>query len=275
VKTFGTTVLSCFALLGGAPLSVAEEAADVHPYLTDSFILDVGGYFPDRTVKISAGIGGGDFELSDDVEVRDSDETFSLDFGWRFDENWKLAAQYFSSGGTQTAVLEEDLEFNDFVFEAGSKIEGGSAFSMVRLFFARKYKTSENQEFGFGLGVHWLEISAFVQGELRVSDMENLFHRESVSVAAPLPNIGIWYTHSFAENWALKARYDYFSANIDPYDGTLENISVGLNYRVFKNAGLGLSYNLFALDAGIDDSHWQGRANVKYRGVFASLSFYW
>jgi hypothetical protein len=93
VKTFGTIVLSCFALLGGAPLSVAEEAVGVHPYLTDSFILDVGGYFPDRTVKISAGIGGGDFELSDDVEVHDSDETFSLDFGWRFDENWKLAAQ--------------------------------------------------------------------------------------------------------------------------------------------------------------------------------------
>ncbi len=105
--------------------------------------------------------------------------------------------------------------------------------------------------------------------------MENLFHRESVSVAAPLPNLGIWYTHSFSEKWALKARYDYFSASISPYDGTLENASVGLNYRVFKNAGLGLSYNLFGLDVGIDDSLWYGNANVKYRGLFASLSFYW
>ena len=275
MKIFGTTVLLCFALLGGAPLSVAEEAVDVHPYLTDSFILDVGGYFPDRTLKISAGIGGGDFELSDDIQVRDSDEAFSFDFGWRFHENWKLAAQYFSSGGTQTAVLEEDLEFNDFVFEAGSNIVAGTEFTMLRLFFARKYRASENQEFGFGLGVHWLNLSAFVQGDLRISDMENLFHRESVSVAAPLPNLGLWYTHSFSEKWAFRARYDYFSASISPYNGSLTNASVALNYRVFKNAGLGLSYNLFGLDVGIDDLLWRGTANIKYRGIYASLSFYW
>ena len=203
MKTIGTTVALCIALLGGAPLSVAEEAAGVHPLLTDRFVLEVGGYFPDRTVKVSAGIDGildtQEFEFSNDFGVRSSDETFSLDFSWRFGEKWKLATQYFSSGGSEAAILKEDFEFNDFVFEAGSNIVAGTEFTMVRLFFARKFKASENQEFGFGLGVHWLEIKAFAQGEIRVSGMENLFHRESVSVAAPLPNLGIWYTHSFSE----------------------------------------------------------------------------
>ena len=279
VKVLKGVILSCFILMGGTSLSLAEEAADIHPYLADKFILEVGGYFPERTVKISAGIDGSndhyEIDFSEGFGISSTDETFSLDFSWRFGKKWKLAMQYFGSGGSEAAVLEEDFEFNDIVFEAGSNATAGTDFSMVRLFFARTYKASENQEFGYGAGLHWLELGAFVQGEILISDMENIFHRESVRIAAPLPNIGLWYTYSFSEKWAFRARYDYFSASLDPYDGSLQNASIGVDYAMFKNAGLGLSYNLFGLDVGIDDSLWHGSADVKYRGFFAFLSFYW
>jgi len=38
----------------------AQEPADVHPYLTEKFFVDLGVFFPDRRVKLSAQGSTGD-----------------------------------------------------------------------------------------------------------------------------------------------------------------------------------------------------------------------
>ena len=93
--------------------------------------------------------------------------------------------------------------------------------------------------------------------------------------AAPLPNIGAWYTYSISPNWAFKGRLDWFGASIDDYDGELINASAGLNYQVLKNFGLGIHYNHFNLDVGIQKPDWRGEIRTTYEGIFASASFYW
>jgi hypothetical protein len=65
------------------------------------------------------------------------------------------------------------------------------------------------------------------------------------------------------------------SANVGDYDGSLINTSLGVNYQMFENAGIGLSFNLFDLDVGVNNSGWKGRWNTSYEGLYTYVSFFW
>jgi hypothetical protein len=267
-------------LTGQAWSQSTEEQSAVHPYLTDKFMLDLGVYFPERELRIRVdsptGGPGNEIDFQSEFNDKRTDDLFALNFGWRFGENWQLGAQYFESKGFREAVLEEDVEWNDLIFGAGSGIAIGQDFTLTRIFFARDFSIEDHHEFGVGAGIHWLEFGASISGRIfDGSGGEGAFRTESARASAPLPNIGVWYVYSISPDWSFKTRFDWMSAKVGDYDGRLINASIGVNYKVFENAGVGLSYNLFDLDLGIRKSGWKGRWDTTYEGLYAYLSFFW
>jgi hypothetical protein len=270
--------LSVFFLL--APVSSpGQEQGDLHPYLANKFSLDVGMFFPDRQFEI--GVDGpinsvaGDIDFETQFGLKKSDDLFALNFGWKFGKKWELGAQYFESDGQRSRALEEDVEWGDYVFGAGTGVTAGLDFLVIRAFFGRNFDSADHHDFGVGLGIHYMEIGAFIEGLAILNGQQAGFRRESVKAEAPLPNIGAWYVRSLSDRWAVRARLDWLSASVGDYDGTLINASAGINYRLFRNAGLGLSYNLFRLDVGVDDNGWRGDVNTTYKGLFVHASISW
>jgi hypothetical protein len=276
---YANHLLLCLLLIAGTNLVYAQEPGDVHPSLTEKFVLDVGMFFPSRSfeINVDGSIAGANpnIDFEDEFGLNRSDETFAIEFGWRFGKKWSLLTQYFESSGSRSAVLDEDIEWNDVVFGQGSNAAAGQEFSVLRVFFGRQFATSERHDFGIGAGLHWLEIGAFIEGDILVSGAPNEFRRESVRAEFPLPNVGAWYKYSLSPKWAFRARFDYLSANIDDYNGSLVNASLGFNYRMFENFGLGLSYNAFELDLGITRDDWRGDVTSRYEGLYVSASAYW
>lgn len=271
-------LLGIFFAAGIQSLS-AEEQGDVHPYLTEKFHLDTGVYFPERKVRLSVdGLISGpndpvDFQT--EFGLRKSDETFSLDFGWRFGEKWGLGGQYFEASGAKSAVLSEDIEWNDVIFGQGTGIVVSQEFRLIRVFFGRNFESSDRYNFGAGAGLHLIELGAFIEGSVIIGGGGTAFATESVSASVPLPNIGIWYMYSISSSWALRSRLDWLSVEFGDYDGQLINASLGVNYQMFEHFGVGLNYNLFELDVTVSKSDWRGRLETSYEGIYAYLSFYW
>jgi len=237
-------------------------------------------YFPERQLRLRVdSLTGGPGDIIDfQTEFKDtrSDDIFSLKLGWRFGKMWQLGAQYFKSSGGREAVLEEDAEWNDLIFGAGSSVAAGQEFTLTRIFFARDFAIEDRHEFGVGLGFHWLELGAFISGSILVGNGDvGAFRTESVSASAPLPNIGAWYVYSISPDWTFKTRLDWMSATVGDYDGSLMNASIGVNYQVFENVGVGPSYNLFDLDIGIMKKGWKGQWDTTYQGPYVYLSFFW
>lgn len=278
---FCTRRISCFLLLliCGPSTVCAQESSDLHPYLTDAFFLDVGAFFPDRRFNLSVdGSTGGDnpiIDFAEEFRLKKSDETFALDFGWKFGDRWRLVGQYFESGGNSTWTLDEDIEWEDVVFLEGTSASAGSNFKLIRAFIGRDLNKSEKHEFGIGAGIHWLEIGANIEGTVLIEGGGTASAYESVSTQGPVPNIGAWYKYSISENWAFRGRVDWLSADIGKYNGQLTNISLGVNYQVARNFGVGLNYHDFALDVTVDESDWRGRVITSYEGLYAYLSFFW
>ena len=62
----------------------SQELSNVHPSLTDKFVLDLGMYFPERsvTIRVDGSIAGinREIDFEKDVNLSNSDETFAMDF---------------------------------------------------------------------------------------------------------------------------------------------------------------------------------------------------
>jgi hypothetical protein len=257
----------------------AQEAADVHPYFTEKFFVDVGLFFPDRKIKLSANstFNGPNLgvDFNDELRIRNSDETFAADFGWRFAENWVLLGQFFESNARSRWTLVEDIEWKDVVFQAGINVGGGSDFSVTRVFLGRTLNGSDVHEFGLGAGFHWLDMGSFIEGNAFINDQSIEFRRSAVHIHAPLPNIGAWYKYSISPRLALRTRLDWLSANVGSYDGEMINFSLGLNYQIVEHFGVGLNYNDFELNVEVDKTDWRGRVDMAYEGLYVYLSAYW
>ena len=273
------TFLLCLLLFSGANLAYAQEAADVHPYLTEKFFVDVGIFFPDRKVKLSANSTNDgpnpEVDFNEEFRIKNSDETFAAELGWRFAKNWMLLGQYFESNARSRWTLDEDIEWKDVVFQAGSTVGAGSDFSLTRVFLGRTLNGSDVHEFGLGAGFHWLDMGSFIEGTAIINDGTTIFRREAVHIHGPLPNVGAWYKYSISPRLALRTRLDWLSANVGRYDGEMINFSLGLNYQVVEHFGVGLNYNDFELDVKVDKTDWRGRVDMSYEGLYVYISAYW
>jgi len=257
----------------------AQQQTGVHPYLTEKFFVDLGIYFPDRetTLGVDGGISGinDDFEFERVTGTKQDDETFSMDFGWGFGKKWALYGQYFKSTSATGAALTEDVEWRDFVFEEGTNVLVGQEFSVTRFFFGYEFDSSPRHDFGVGLGLHQLKFRAFIQGEVLIAGLPGGSRSELVGHEQALPNIGIWYKYSLSPNWAFRARYDWMDASVDKYDGILTNRSIGLNYQLTDNFGIGVNYQGVKLDVTINKPFWRGRLEQRLEGGFVYLSVFW
>ena len=265
----------------------AEELDDVHPWLNSKFILEVGIFYPERFARLTATgsvdvnvppmpfpTGPPSVDFGEQFSISQSDQTFSAEAGWRMGEKWAMRMQYFDSRGANTAVLEEDIEWEDLTFLAGTNASAGTEFELTRIVWDRTFYRRPDKRFSLSAGFHWLHIRGFIEGTVLTPDGPASAY-ESASVDAPLPNIGFMYVHALSPRWGFRSRFDWFSADIDPYDGIFLNASVGFNYRMTNRLGIGFNYNFVQLDVGVDGDNWRGEVKTRYDGLYVYLGAVW
>lgn len=281
----GVHSIAAYLFCGLLTAAVAQEQEDTaaEGILDATFFLSVGLFAPDRKVRLgldaSVDVGipqpGPYVDFSETFDFQNQDETFSAEFGWNFGKRWQFRGQYFRIEDSQRALLTEDVEWGDYIFNEGTSVAAGADMQITRLFFGRRLWGSDSHEAGLGLGVHILDITGKINGNASVNGEDVGFVQERASVSGPLPNIGGWYRRVYAERWILRARLDWLAAGIDKYDGHIINGSLGVAYNMSDHFGLGLSYNLFEIDVGVDDTDWQGRIRSRFQGPYLALTAYW
>jgi len=278
------SIISLSALLATAmPVTSMAQDYEYHPSLSDNFTAAFGAMRSSNSLKLSAeGIipdvdPGNDIDFGDSLGVSDSSTFLNAQLRWKFgrERKWSLWGQYFSNNATGNATLQEDIEWDDNVFLKGTYVEAGVKLAVTRVFVGRSFYKNDQNDFGVGVGAHYLDLSSYIEGEVFVNDQTNGTRRVTNSAGAPLPNIGIWYNFSPARNWLVHSRVDWISANIGDYDGGLWNASAGVNYQVLRHVGLDLSWQYFNLHVDVDKTDWVGSVNMTYSGPVLSVTFGW
>jgi len=263
-------------VLGMLPcLAAAQEDVASHPYLSNKFFASVGIFRPDQNMRLGLDASVDipepgptpteTVDFSQTFGFSDSSETLSAEIGWRFGKKWQLRGQYFRVDSNARATLKEDVEWGDVVFNEGTSVGAGHDYQVTRLFFGRTFKATDERELGLGIGVHALDISAYING----------FREERASIVQPLPNFGAWYMHAFSSKWAATIRVDWLSASVGDYDGRIINSALNVGYAMTDHFGIGLAYNFFEINLKVDDPDWTGRIVSRFDGPYISLNGYW
>lgn len=254
-----------------------EQETALNPMLTDTFTFNAGMFFPEKEfgIQVDGQVPGDDIDFGQAFKLRESDSTWALNLRWRFGEKWSLFSQYWSLSDTAKATLDEDIHWEDVVFEEGTFVKAGTEIDVARFFFGRKFSSSPRHEFGLGAGLHWLELGASLEGQIRTNMGDTELYRGKVEADAPLPNIGAWYLYALSPRWALNLRADWLSASIGDYSGGLTNIGAGLDWAFSDHLGVGLAYFYFTLDLDVKKKSWKGSTELTQHGPFVQVRASW
>jgi len=270
----------CVLLLAMTPGVLMAQDYDYHPALSDNFIANLGYMRSSNSFFFKSDITGepGDnIDFDKSLDVSNHSNFFNGQVSWKFGSTrkWSIAGQYFSNKATGDAILEEDVDWEGLTFRKGTNAGAGTKLAVTRLFLGRSLVLNEQHDFGFGFGLHNLDLSAYIEGEIIIDDQTTEFRRAQVSGDQPLPNLGTWYYFSPAKNWLLHARVDWISASIGDYDGGLWNANLGVGYQLWRHVGLDLSWQYFDLNLDVDKTGWTGSTEMTYSGPVISATFAW
>jgi len=267
--------ISVFFLVSvSAGVASAQESGSsgkYHPFLSDNFQIGLGVYQPNYDHKIGANPNTGG-SPGESLDAPDSLSVGLLSFRWRYTKNWSFQGNYWDVDSESEHFLTESFEFEDEVFEAGLFVKAGVDTSITRLFWGRSFFRRPSTDWGVGLGLHWLDIDVFVEGEVQpVAE----FRRETASASAPLPNLGIWYMYSWSPKWVVTTRLDWLDVTFDEYSGSMYDLSVGVNYQMSDHFGIGLAVIAFRLDVQIDSTDWRGDLLLEQIGPRLNVTWNW
>ena len=237
--------------------------------------MQAGVFLPSKdfhlSVDGSVSVVDQEFDFQRATGMSKDDQVFAFEFKWRFGKKWSVELQHFTTDQSEEAILEEDVAWRDQVILAGSSVKVGANFQLSRVFFGRSFGERVNVDTGVGLGVHWLEIGAFIEPDF----ITTFGDVSAAKVSGPMPSIGAWYYYSPSQKWFLGGRLDWLEANVGNYGGGILNVAAGVNYQMFKHVGIGVKYEVFRLNVDIDSDKWHGSTRLDYDGAFVYLSASW
>jgi hypothetical protein len=269
-------LVTLFSVSGTLP----AQDYDWHPALSDTFTASLGAMRSSDSFRIEAnapGDPGSDIDFGDSLGVDNRSTFFNGQLRWKLGHSKRLSlwGQYFSNDATGGASLTEDLEWDGGTFLAGTYAEAGVKLAVTRIFMSYSFVKNDRSDFGAGLGIHNLDISSYIEGQVLAQGGSTAVLRKQVSASQILPNIGAWYDFAPSQRWLLHGRVDWISANIGDYDGTLWNATAGINFQAWRHVGFDLSWQYFNLNVNVDKTDWNGGADMTYSGPVLSVTFGW
>jgi opacity protein-like surface antigen len=257
-----------FLVLAGG-VAPAQQVA--HPGLTDRWTLQIGAYFPqvDTTASLNGTGGrvGTSINFEDDLNLTDRKVMPSILASVRLGERWRFEAEYLSLRRSGSRTISRTINWGDSTYPIGATVHSEFDSDIYRLSGGYSFIKDSQRELGIALGLHATDFSTSLSATgVGVRSGETL---------APLPTIGLYGAYAFSPKWLVSGRVDYFSLSYEDYDGSLTNLSIGVDYRVARNFAVGLAWRHVDYDVSVTKPHFTGGIRYKFNGpaLYGVLSF--
>jgi hypothetical protein len=251
-----------------AGVALAQQASwTTHPALQDRWMFQVGMYSPkvNSTFRLdgAGGLVGTEVSAEEDLGLKERNDMPAVLASVRLGERWKLEVEYLSLQRENSRALSRTISWGDNTYTLGTTVNSNFSTEIYRLSVGYSFVRDAQKEFGAVLGLHATDLSA------RISATS--VGTESGDVLAPLPTIGLYGAYALTPKWLLSARVDLFSLKYEEYDGSLTNFTAGVDYRIWRNLGLGAAWRYINYDLNVANSDFTGAWNYRFSGPLLYL----
>ena len=244
----------------------------------DTFKIRVGGYLVANTETIISAttdsLIGAKIDLQDDLGMDTKTESFRLDGHYRFNDYHKIEFAYYRMNYDSTHTIDEDLEWDDKVYQAGSTINSLLHMNIYKVNYAYSFYHSKEVELSLAAGLHLMEIETGLQGDATINGSPVHYVDGNVEFLAPLPVIGFRLDYAVNPRFHIAGAIDYFGIEIDKYSGSFTDTLLTAEYQAFKHVGIGAGLNVTNLYAKVDDgTEYELNQNVTAFLLYLSYNY--
>lgn len=199
----------------------------------------------------------------------------TVQFGYRFAENWRLELEYFKLSRTGRAELDREISFNGTLFPLRAVLDSHFRSDVGRASVGYSFLRSPEFELGATAGVHVTKFDISLQTAVSTGGATPTIQRAVTEATVPLPTLGIYGNWGVAAGWAVDWRADVFALKHKGYDGKLINGQASLLYRFSPNAALGGGWRYVDYKLRSDRTEVNGKVDYKFKGpqLFAEVGF--
>jgi opacity protein-like surface antigen len=244
--------------------AASAQAASINPTLDDRFQIRLGPFFANMDSKITLSSG-----QAVDLEEQFDDNaiTGAIYLNWRVTPRINLEFGYSQITRDESETLDQSVPLGDLAtLPAGSKFTGEFNTRVYRFGAAYSVFRNEKSEFGISVGVSALNLEdnlAFTPaGGPKITLLES-------DTTEPMGSIGISGTYAFSPQWSVNGRVGYLGVSLGDIDGTMWDVFGGVEFRPWKNIGLGLAYAYNDADITVQKDSSDTDVNWTYHGPFA------
>ena len=216
----------------------------------------------------SLGINGSDIDLEEALGLPDEETILHFDAFYRIGTFHRLEVGYMAIDRSGQTTLQNDVDFGDEHFPAGTTVNSHFDTRIIRVGYAYSLINDPQKELGVMGGLHFTKFSS----EISVTATGQ---NENTNATTPLPVIGLHGSVALGEKSSLRARLQFFRMDYDRFEGFLNFATLSWQRRFGETFNVGLAFNYYELNLDSHDNDVRGSLEVRHYGpeLFISAEF--
>ncbi|MDH4195389.1 MAG: hypothetical protein OEV70_14710, partial [Nitrospirota bacterium] len=190
---------------------------------------------------------GSTWDFNDDLGGDKNDSMLRAGATFRFNQNHAIGFSWYDINLKGDRTLDDSLQIKDDIFQVGGEIKSKLDLTLYRLFYNWSFYHSDKTELVLSPGMYFGDFEANFKGSA-VIDAESINQISGSktikeNLFAPLPTIGVAVAYKIFPRLTANLRTDWFYVNVGEVNGSIAELFIGLEYRVFKHFAVGVAYD--------------------------------
>lgn len=268
------TSLSVITLVTTTSIVHAEEV------VADRFKIALGGYTlvrNDTTMSLTEptlGVGIS-IDPEDTLGLETKQTVLRLDGHYRFTKEHGLTYSVYSLKSDGNKTIEAEFEWLDengdtIIIPVGANVDTSLDYDIFKVGYLWSFYHTDKIEVSFGAGLHMTRIAIGMQAEATGTDL----NAADASTSLPLPVVSLGLIYNVTPKFSWHVRSELFALNFEEWDGIYTDTQLGMEYRAFKNVGLGIGLGSNSLKVTKENSKEKFTFNNRITGVLINAAAY-
>jgi len=242
-----TTFLLVMMLVATSSIAHAEDV------INDRFKISLGGYSlvrSDTTMSLSDPDLGAGLSISpeDTLGLETKQTVLRLDGHYRFTKEHGLTFSIYSLRSDGNKTLETEFEWLDengdtITVPVGANVDTSFDYDIFKVGYLWSFYHTDKIEVAFGAGLHLTRIAVSLDTDTTSSGVD----AKDTSTSLPLPVVSLGFVYNVTPKFSWHIRSELFALKFEEWDGLYTDNQLGMEYRAFKNVGLGIGLGSSAL----------------------------
>jgi len=240
---------------------VATSYAHAKEAVPDKFRIALGSYAVvnyDSVVSLTEpNLGAGVSISPEDTLGLDTEQSvLRLDGYYRFTKSHGLTYSWYKISSDGNKTIEQEFDWIDengdkVTVPVGAKAETSLSYDIFKLGYLWSFYHTDKVVMSAGVGLHMARIAI----GLRTDTTSTGVDAKDIDTTLPLPVFSFSIIYNLTPRFYWHFKQEFFALKFEEWDGNYTDSTLGIEYRVFENVGLGiaLSGNSLKLTEEADD----------------------